>query len=348
MLVNTQTVFAFDAGFVADSTLSLSEARPNIFMVAKPRYTCNAMDFELKKGLKDRGVLVADQTLFPHVLVGDHVMFIPCYDTRETRTFILQSQIDDWNISADEIKSIALKNIAKLVPETNIQQLGSQGVGACLTYKIRCDLGYASSLILQPNLIKQLKVHGAHIVGLLDSDTMVVTGSQDLVGITLMATLMEEGQDGDKCLPPIPMLIRDRIEKWEANERNTSLENAVLEVTKTLFDRLRLKYLSNLYGDQKERLQLLNNETTVAEFIAAQDATGSVWSLCCLAEGEPALLPETTRVTLADRKGYVTTVNWKSFTTLMGEGLMRTSHYPTRYLAATFPSTSQLLVAPKL
>jgi len=110
---------------------------------------------------------------------NDQLIIAYAEDTKNSIRYLTHADIKSLSISEDSVKSIAIKNLEQLLP--NIQRQGGDGV-----YMLSAGGDYEASIILLNNLLtkENLPVDGDFVIAIPNRDMLLITGSNDQVGIS--------------------------------------------------------------------------------------------------------------------------------------------------------------------
>jgi hypothetical protein len=196
------------------------------------------------------------------------------------------------------------------------------------------DLGLMRSLSVRGNLVA-MPVH---------RDFLIVAGSEDVAGLTLMALLAEEELASPRPICWIPHVLRGN--DWEP---------WTVPSTHPLADRFRLlkrRHFASEYGEQKPYLEKLAEKRGLDVFVAAFSlADGDLQSQsqtrshCVWTKGVSTWLPEADRIAVFDRdtKDFVF-VPWNRAVASLGTMMKRLDYWPPIWSVDGFPSSAQLRV----
>jgi uncharacterized protein YtpQ (UPF0354 family) len=109
---------------------------------------------------------------------NDQLIIVFAEDSKNSIKYLTEDDFKTLSISKDTLKSIAIRNFDKIVP--NIQRQGDNGL-----FMITAGGDYEASLILLPSIWtkENFPVDGEFIVAIPNRDMLMVTGSKNKNGI---------------------------------------------------------------------------------------------------------------------------------------------------------------------
>jgi Protein of unknown function (DUF1444) len=259
------------------------------------------------------------------------------YDLPHAMSQINGQQLERWGVEFDEAMDVALDNLRQLstsglVPVAN-------GV-----WQSPWRDNYDASRILLVDLITACDVDGDPVVMVPNRDTLLVAGSYDPVGLTLMAELAEKVLQQPRPIHAMP--LRLEYGTWWAYlppEDHPAAQR---------FKKLVIGSLGQDYGEQKGLLDTLHQKMSEDIFVASYSAvqnreTGRLASYCMWARGVESLLPRTDVVHLFDMdrpegQKIVASAVWERVAEIVGELLEPVDVYPERYRVRSFPNDEQI------
>ncbi|MBX9667774.1 MAG: hypothetical protein K2X93_09160 [Candidatus Obscuribacterales bacterium] len=221
---------------------------------------------------------------------GDDFVFFPYADVLSVSVVfsgsegirpVRYSDLDRLSLSPEEAVDIAVHNLYRVSLDTfRVVQSGF--------YTSPWKDSFDGSRLLLTDLFYNLKVEGEVVALTPTPDTLLITGSKDLVGIELMmsiaATLIKE----KNAIRALPLVLRDGI--W------TSF---VVPTTDPIFDTVhsyRMNVLNLLYSEQESFLVAKKMEKPkifVSPFVLETDrSTGRVYSRTVITDSSGCMFPE--------------------------------------------------------
>jgi uncharacterized protein YtpQ (UPF0354 family) len=263
--------------------------------------------------------------------VGDHLSAALVFDLPESMQSINSEQLDGWDISYYEALEVARLNLEET-------EFAIASVGERLYVSATGD-NYDASRLLLVDLIERLDVQGRPVAVVPNRDTLVITGSEDETGLSLMADFAEQALQAPRPMSAIPMIL-DHGE-WQT----WSLEPDHPQYSR--FRMLELKSMGGEYAEQKELLDTLHSrrgsETFVASFSAMEKPSGEVFSYCLWSKGVDALLPRTQKIMFFREDATdLCGGEWEHVASIVGDLLEPLPVYPPRFRVREFPTERQL------
>jgi hypothetical protein len=194
--------------------------------------------------------------------------------------------------------------------------------------------------MLSLDLVRQLKVAGQHVALPLTRDLLLIAGSEDAEGLTMMTQIAEKERDAPRPLCGIPhVLTGDEWTPW-----SVAADHAAAEA----FQMLRLNHFGGEYAEQKQLLEALvarqGPDVFVASFSARRfEEHRPPASFCVWTKGIPSWLPQTDVICFHEPETNVTTpVHWQRVATEHGQLLKPLDYWPPRWAVEEFPSSEWL------
>ena len=202
---------------------------------------------------------------------------------------------------------------------------------------------YDASMILFDEWISDLRVIGDPVIMLPTCETMIVTGSSDLAGMTAMAELVEDiVADGTRFLTLVPFTLKDK-----------EIVPFIIPEGHNLAHRFRLMELETQMRDYTAQKEILDEwfavngrPTLVADYTGMENQnTRELHSYCVWpSQSKPVLLPKTDRIYFVDdvSTGRVCrTLPWEAVTQTLEGAFEELDMWPIRYKVEGYPSDEQ-------
>jgi hypothetical protein len=270
--------------------------------------------------------------------ITEHFTLEICCDEPQAIRTISAKGLEDWKTSFDAALAIAKENLwHRSNEEFTVVQPG-------LYVSPWQDSHDASRLFLH-ELIWQLKVKGDHVVVAPNRDLLLVTGSDDVEGLTQMGALADAALQ--EARPMSGIALRLVSNRWEPYLPPIDCP-AYWPMKKAA-----MRGIAIVYDEQAELLNKLHEKTNQDIFVAsytvmqlAADESWYSWGVW-VEEVTHALLPEVDRVHFGstDSKGRKQNLGWAQWDKVRevcGELMEPTDLYPPRYRIREFPSADQL------
>lgn len=311
------------------------DVHPDLLPVIRSRFYLESVALQSRARGGD-GVAVPQQT------IGDHLSLSLVYDLPQAMRSIIQEDLDRWNVTFYEAAEAARHNLEQM---GNVAFASLQGEGGDGVYISATGDNYDASRLVMLDLVRKFPVRGDYIAMVPNRDTLVVTGSEDTAGLTVMCKVAEDSFEKPRPISTVALrLVGDEWESWLPDPSSPTFAK---------FHELRLRTVGMEYNDQKELLDQIHESTGEDLFVASYSAvqhkeTGRVSSYSVWSEGVPTLLPETDDLVLlradaaADKVALAAAGTWERVRQVAGELMQPLGTYPERYRVTSFPTAQQL------
>jgi hypothetical protein len=271
-------------------------------------------------------------------LLGDHLSVELVYDLPDSMGIIGKKTLDEWGVGLDLALDVAFRNLH----QGSAPRFRSPSPGL---YVSAWKDNHDASRLLLFDLIRSLEVKGDPVAMVPHRDVLIVTGSDDVNGLRVMADLTEKVLSEPRFMTAIP--ARLRWDEWV---------DFRLPADHALHDRFELlRTQTNLrdYDEQKSLLDRLHEKTGedvfVASYTAVQDKeSGKISSYSVWSKEVVSLLPRSDTVHFfePDPTGRdqhtIGSAPWERVLEVAGSLLKEMNLFPERYLVTEFPSRDQL------
>lgn len=186
----------FDYKHYLDNAYNDYKAEPDSIKNVISRYVASASDLYVERSKLNTGNIVPvikpaeylndvsnlgdNGKAFPMLTdkYNDQLIIAYAEDTKNNIRYLNEDDFKKLGISRDSLKSIALRNFDRIIP--NIQRQGENGL-----YMVTAGGDYEASLILLPSIWNKenFPVDGDFIVGIHNRDLLLITGSNNPNGI---------------------------------------------------------------------------------------------------------------------------------------------------------------------
>jgi len=269
----------------------------------------------------------------PSQVIAEHLEASLAFDLPEAVRTISQEDLDAWGVTYYEALEIARENL-----ETT--DFAFARIGENLYASLTGDT-YDATRVLLVDLIRRLEVQGAPIAMTPNRDTLLLTGSEDEVGLGMMAELAENAlTDQPRPMAATPMrLDGDQWLPWMPAEAHPLFEQ---------FQRMEVRFLHQEYEAQKLLLDAINEKGAIDVFVASYSAvqkrdTGDLVSYCVWTQGVETLLPQAQKVAFVRGENDIPALSrWDRVAEVVGHRMRRTDDYPARFHVETFPTDKEL------
>lgn len=329
----------FVRGCLGSSGFELPEdfgdVHPDLLPVVRSRFYLESVILQ-SRARGGEAVAVPQQT------IGDHLALSLVYDLPQAMRTIIQDDLDKWGVTFYEAVEAAKSNLEQMgnVAIASLQNDGGEGI-----YVSATSDNYDASRLVMLDLVRKMPVRGDHVAMVPNRDTLIVTGSDDQVGLQVMCKMAEESFQKPRPIATIALrLVGDDWESW--------LPDASSPAYAKLHE-LKLRTVGMEYNDQKELLDQIHQQSGqdvfVASFSAVQNKqSGRITSYSVWSDGVDTLLPETDDIVLlrpdpaADKVEVAAAGSFECVREVVSDLMQPLGTYPERWRVAEFPSQKQL------
>jgi hypothetical protein len=291
-------------------------------------------------GLTELRVKNPDQPILnptPTQPIADHLAVSVVYDSPTTMRYVTKDQLSTWNISFSDALEAARDNLWK------------RGAGPFVSpapgvYLASWHDNYDSSRLFLYDMIWHLKVYGDHVAAVPNRETLIVTGSKDIDGLSRLAQMCESLRKTAHGISVIPVTLQDKDWVPFAPGRDHPLYER--------FKKLRIEEQYIDYSQQKDLLEALYQKTGEDVFVASYKAfednnTHALTSLCVWTEGVLSLLPQADEIICLqpDNNGeanMVARAAWDRVYAVAGHLMTQLDMEPKRFKVEQFPSPAEI------
>lgn len=274
---------------------------------------------------------------FPYQDIGEFFGLSVSYDMHDSIVMISEKHLEDWGITFYEAMEIAMRNLQQ-----------RECVFTCLRLEDRLRVYLASAgdsfdgtrlVLTEP--IRNLDVLGDTVAMVLSTDSLMITGSEDELGLGFFYSQAMEAHQRPHAIPPF--LLKLEGEDW-------------VPWLPPQTDRLHLPFkkyqvyaAGSDYAEQQDILENLHKKNGkaihVSRFFVAQHEkserlfTYTVWS-----GGEmDILLPKTDYIAFTENESSrPIMIPWDIACEVVGYLMEIRIEYPVRYFICTFPTRREL------
>lgn len=270
----------------------------------------------------------------PEYEIGSHLIASLVYDFPDSMRTISHEDLQTWGVTYYEALEIARENLA--ATPCAVAEIGDG------TYCFATGDNYDSCRLLVPDILERCEVAGNLVAVIPNRDMLLVTGTDDEEGLTVVQKLATSGNEQPRPLVALPIrLDGDAWIDWFPERRHPAFNG---------FQELALQYLQQEYGEQQELLNRLHQQNGtdifVATFAVVQKDDGKLLTQSAWTQGIEILLPRTEWITfVAPADGKYTPVaiaSWERAEQIVGRLMMPTNHYPPRVHVTGFPTVDEL------
>lgn len=274
----------------------------------------------------------------PYLDVGDHFGLAVAYDMYDSIILISEQHLKDWGISFFEIMEIANRNL--LERESRFACLSLEN--KTKVYVSASEDGFDSSRLMMTDFIRDLELIGDPIALCLSPDRLLITGSEDTLGLCVLAAQVIDNQKQPRAFPPL--LLRLLGEEW------CSWFPPKNDQTYIIFRQLAKMDSMSLYNIQHQFLQDTFQQTDGGTTLFApilprvlenpdDMIVYTFWRSDCT-----QLLPQTDYISFIEAEIARETplIPWSIVEETVGHLLKPQNVYPIRYLVSEFPTGEEL------
>jgi hypothetical protein len=262
------------------------------------------------------------------------------YDQPETFRWIRQADLSSWGLGFNDAIGIATENLRKRSAH-DFERLAPG------TYRSPWRDNYDASRLILLDRVRNLDVSGSHVAMAPNRDTLFITGSDDMRGLSLIAKEAIEALRAPRFMTGAAMTLRG--EEW------VPYLPASDSPSRHDFKALRDETYRSAYAAQADLLRNLNGDAFVARYMAGFDQqTGEPFSTCVWTKQTvPVLLPRTDRICFVDADlpiengGLMAGGHWDDVFAVVGDLMHPQGLYPERYLVERNPSPEQMRALPR-
>lgn len=321
----------------ARTILSLGRDLPDEFEHAKPDLLPSVRSRSYFENADLQGQIEHDRDAsVPRHDFAEHLAAGLVYDFPEGMHLITQSTLDDWGVSFYEAMEVAKQNLSER--ECAVAVLGDS------VYVLSTNDAYDSARLLNLELIRRFEVQGQLVALPANRDALIITGSEDPEGLSMLIDLAEQSLDAAR---PVTMnlyrLVDDEWESWSLPEEHPARSKLIVMQTGFLLDE---------HSEQKELLEELFEKEHRVVFVASFNAvakqdTGEAFSYAVWSESVPTLLPRADYVMFnraigEDESETLGRVPWDRVQSIAGDLMTPEEFYPPRWLVVDFPTAEQI------
>lgn len=317
------------------SALTTARELPSSFENARSDITLKLWSRAVLENMRMRSILEGNPNIpsdLPFELVGDHLIVVPCYDWPESTQTLDRDTLSDWDVSVYEALEVGRANLEETLSE--YARLGES------LYVVSTGDSYDAARLTLIDRLRDLEVTGQHVAMVPNRDHLIVTGSDDELGLQIMADLAEKGLGEAYPLSAIPLILdSDGWRDWMPAEAHPLHQR---------FRDMEVHWIGRLYAEQKELMDAVHEKEEtdlyVGVYNAVQRKTGELVSYCVWGEGVDALLPVAHNVFIM-RAGHSQPVamgSWDRVRAVAGALMEPTDDYPPRFRVREIPDEAAL------
>jgi uncharacterized protein YtpQ (UPF0354 family) len=309
---------------------SFEDVNPDLLPVVRARGYYEVTSLQLRaQGMNDAGC--------PYRPVAEHLAVGLGYDLPESIVQIRQDNLTTWGVTFEQALEAACENL-RGVSDQGLQE-AAPGV-----WRSPWHDNYDAARLMLLDMVRSYPVEGDPVVMTPNRDTLLLTGSDDVDGLTTMATLAEEAMGHARTVSGLAARLNG--ETWLPflpTAKHPAFQKLKLLATRSL---------SQDYNAQKEALDTLYEKTEEDDVIVGSFSlmqhkdTGAVTSYTVWSESDDTLLPGTELVAFLGRRSEADAevlgmFPWERVEAIVGSLMTRLEMYPPRWRVEAFPSAEQ-------
>ncbi len=299
------------------------DLRPRIW----PR---TAIEQERLRGLMgENGAQLADMPSEP---IGEHLVACLAYDWPESVQSVTSDNLEAWGVTVYEAMEVARRNLEEAT--SMYSKIGES------LYCFTSGDSYDASRLTLVDRIQEFELAGKPVAMAPTREQLYVTGSEDELGLKMMAELAGQALGGPYTLSGIPLVLNDREwADWMPPEDHPHHRS---------FRKMATTWLGGLYAEQKPLLEAYHLrqgiDVFVASFSGVEKGDGEVVSYCVWGEGVDGLLPVTHKVAFMKygQESPIALGPWNRVMEIAGDLMEPTEHYPARFRVRRHPDDAAL------
>jgi hypothetical protein len=266
--------------------------------------------------------------------IGEHLLLFVAYDWPEATQSLSAEHLEGWDVTFYQAMEVARQDL-----EEATQGYAQIGEGKHLYAFVSGD-SYDAARLTLIDRIRDLDVVGKHVAMVPNRDSLVITGSEDPVGLQMMADVAGKALEENYVLSGIALILDEGAWVDWMPPADHPLHRR--------FRDLELMWIGPLYEEQKKLLDAVHErqgiDIHVGSFSAVQKKTGEQVSYCIWGRGADSLLPVTQKVAFMQEghKGPIALGDWARVLEIAGDLMELTEHYPRRYRVREFPNATAL------
>jgi uncharacterized protein YtpQ (UPF0354 family) len=305
---------------------SLEDALPTLLPVVR---TASFQDLiRLRSTVEGLGEKV---TVPSRALAGHLAVTLAC-DAPKAIRYVSDDDLSSWDLTFDDALERARDNLWQ-------KSGGKFDRPVSGFYASPWHDSYDSSRLFLYDLIWHLDVDGDHVAAVPNRDLLLVTGSNNLAGLAVMAKMCEQALDESRPLSSIPVILQGKLWKTFLPEPGHPHYE--------LFKKLQVTELSRDYAEQSRVLEAWTEQAGEDVFVAGYQAIsdkerGAYSSYCVWSEGVPTFLPAADDVAFVVGGKFAGTAPWDRVCAVASHLMTSLDLHPPRFKVQAFPSPDQI------
>lgn len=313
--------------------LSRRAMPPSDYTIAKPRLGLSLSTtayLDVLRCRKDLDGVSVERGSLLHRPLTDELVVLLVDDDGDSFYFLGEGYLEKWGVTMETAMWDATMNLAK-------KSLVIEQVGSILRSEMRDSYDAARMVLVE--LLRELPVKGNPVALAPDRDCLILTGSEDMDGLTQMAAMGHvRFEESTRLISGRPVVLEEG--KWTLFNPPETVRQPFIQLAQ-VYDEVDYWQQSGLLRQVHKKR---NDSVQIADVVRVptgawnQFATMTRWE-----NGSPALLPRVDVVTFFDRvAATVGFADWNDVVRVVGNQMVRTADVPPRYRVANFPTPAEL------
>lgn len=263
--------------------MSTGESRSQLVPFLKPRFAVERIHLELACRDYDSPEDAQEQELalrIPYVPIAEHYAMGLMFDQGQFEQIVRQDLLNKWDMQFNEGLSIGFEYLSEI--SSYPFELVAPGI-----YMASPNLDHNPAKLLLTQLITNLDFNGLPVAMVPHVNQVVITGSEDLIGLRLMLDIVRDYARKPHGLMTLPIVLSNN--NWYPF--SLTGDHELFEA----FDALRLEAMIAMYAEQRtflEKIYAKNEQKYSIIDYGKRDSDGVAYSQSIINEVDlPALLP---------------------------------------------------------
>jgi hypothetical protein len=258
--------------------------------------------------------------------VGEHLIVTLVYDWPEAVQVLRDEDLSEWGVTFCDAMEVARENLEE-------STVSCRKIGESL-YSFTSGDSYDACRITLLDRIRDLEVSGKQVAMAPNREALFVTGSEDEIGLAMMAAMAEKHLQEPYWLSAIPLIFEQgEWQDWIPPEGHP-LHRA--------FKQMEIKWFGRMYADQAKLLNAVHQkqriDVSVASYSGLKKKDGELVSYCVWGNRADSLLPVTQKVAFMKGENVPPVfADWSRVIQTFGDLMEPTDDYPRRYRVREFP-----------
>ena len=255
-----------------------------------------------------------------------------CIDeTEESLNFLKQTDLDRWQVDADQVFAQAA---------ANVRARGFEQGSSASAFFFNAPDSYIAARILCEDKIRALPLRGRPVAVVPDRDTLFMVGSDDEEGIADLARLVaNQLTAASRHISARPLVLTPQ--GWREFEPPSSTRVAFGNIARQLDRDNWTAYQGLLEKDLAAR----GEDIFVAKLsVLAKEGDDAYFTAIVWTKGVDSIFPAADRVHFVEAEADpIRFASWEAVLRVMGPDMLKLEGLPERYRVNAFPSAEQLV-----